>query len=162
VPGIFLWECTQEGEINNFIQWTSSAEHRLHAEGRLRIATTSLESFQCPKQFFPQRDTFVCYFPTKTHILAATLHILLRSVVTVFSHYTFSQTWPECPTAVGMRNTLCTFNDSSLHSRVRGLLLIEVTANMLCLRNHRPIVCPHCWTSGIVQRKLKKPLILKI
>lgn len=53
-----FWECAGEREINNSIQWPGSTEHAFHTERRLRIATTSLESFHCPRLFFPTENHF--------------------------------------------------------------------------------------------------------
>lgn len=56
--GVFLLGMCRGRKINNSIQQPASAEPRFHTEGRLRIATTSLESFHCPKQFFPTENHF--------------------------------------------------------------------------------------------------------
>lgn len=59
--------------------------------------------------------------PRRPHASCYTVHILLRSVVTVFPLY-FLLIWPFCQTAVGMRTILCT--STIYHGRgVRVLIL---------------------------------------
>lgn len=98
-----FWEFAGEGEINNSVQWPCSTEHGFHTETRLRIVTTSLESVQCPRLSFPTENHFCLLLATKTHTLTATLHILLRSVVTLLCHYPFSRIWPACQNSCGSK-----------------------------------------------------------
>lgn len=119
-----------------------------HTEGRLRIAA-SLESFHCPKQFFPTENHFCPLLSHKEpHFDCYTAHLAQKCsnfiiLLSFFKNF-FHVFDPPVKTAVGMRNTLCTFSLSLYFSRVRGLLLSEVMANMLCLRNNRQIAYAHC------------------
>lgn len=124
------WECAGKGEINNSIQQSGSAEHRFHTEGRLRIATTSLGSFHCPKQFFPTENHFCLQLSHKDpHFDCYTAHLAQEGhfYYPIIFFHVFDL---PAKTAVGMRNTLCTFNLSSHLSRVRGLS--GVKSRLIC------------------------------
>lgn len=123
------WECAGEGEVNNLCNG-QTAEHGHHTEGRLRIAT-SLESFHCPKQFFPTENHFCLLLSHKEPHFDCYIAHLAQKCSNLIIPSSFHGIDLPVKTAVGMRNTWCTFNLSLHLSRVRGLLLSEVKANTL-------------------------------